>query len=154
VTHNTFPPRQNGQVSADAADPASAIEAAMRLLTAALIAARADSVEHSDSVAVAPLLDVAETARLLKVSRMTVVRLIDERRIPAVIVRRGGSQKIRRIPRAFILRLLADANAGAQVDVDQLTTAWLAEMARPEVGPERGVGYATSSSAREVRSAR
>lgn len=76
-----------------------------------------------------PLLDVDETAELLRVSRSTVTRLVDEGQIPSVTIRKGKTHKLRRIPRAFIERLVADANAGTQVDMQAHAAAWLTEQA-------------------------
>lgn len=76
-----------------------------------------------------PLLDLEETARLLGVSRMTVARLADQGHLPSVVICRGRVQKTRRIPRAFVERMVADACAGAEVDMEQYTAAWLAEQA-------------------------
>ena len=75
------------------------------------------------------LMDIEETAQLLGVSRMTVARLADEGHLPSVVIRRGRVQKIRRIPRAFVERMVADACAGAEVNMEQYTAAWLAEQA-------------------------
>ena len=77
-----------------------------------------------------PLLDLEETAELLGVSRMTVARMTDEGRLPSVVVRRGRVQKVRRIPRAFVDRMVADAAAGAQVDLEEYAAVWLANQAR------------------------
>jgi excisionase family DNA binding protein len=55
------------------------------------------------------LVDLAEAARLLGVSRMTVTRLCDQGRVPCVVVCRGRRQQLRRIPRAFIDALASDA---------------------------------------------
>ncbi|HEY2641425.1 MAG TPA: helix-turn-helix domain-containing protein [Streptosporangiaceae bacterium] len=76
-----------------------------------------------------PLLDLEETAQLLGVSRMTVARLAEEGHLPSIVIRRGRVQKTRRIPRAFVERMLADACAGAEIDMEQYTAAWLAEQA-------------------------
>jgi len=77
-----------------------------------------------------PLLDLDETAKLLGVSRMTVVRLADEGQIPSIVVRRGKVHKIRRIPRAFIEQMVSEAALGAQIDVADDAEAWLARHAR------------------------
>jgi hypothetical protein len=50
-------------------------------------------------------------------------------RLPSVVIRRGRVQKIRRIPRAFVDRIVADACAGAEVDLEEYTAVWLAEHA-------------------------
>ena len=46
-----------------------------------------------------------------------------------MVIRRGRVQKIRRIPRAFVDRIVADACAGAEVDLEEYTAAWLTEHA-------------------------
>jgi excisionase family DNA binding protein len=73
------------------------------------------------------LLDLDETADLLRVSRMTVTRMVDEGILPSIIIRRGRVQKIRRIPRAFVQHIVAEAIAGAQVDLEEYAAAWLAK---------------------------
>jgi hypothetical protein len=58
---------------------------------------------------------------------MTVARMADEGRLPSVVVRRGRVQKTRRIPRAFVDRMVADACAGARVDMEEYAAARLAD---------------------------
>jgi excisionase family DNA binding protein len=99
------------------------LEVVIRALEAALASADTQPAHPSGGK---PLLDLEETAELLGVSRMTVARMVDEGRLPSVIVRRGRAQKTRRIPRAFVDRMVADACAGAQVDMDNYAAAWLA----------------------------
>ena len=53
--------------------------------------------------------------------------MADEGRLPSVVIRRGRVQKPRRIPRAFVDRIVADACAGAQVDMEEYAAAWLVE---------------------------
>jgi excisionase family DNA binding protein len=103
------------------------LEAVIRALAGALTTGGAQSASSSDPVGDRPLLDLEETAELLGVSRMTVARMADEGRLPSVVVRRGRVQKTRRIPRAFVDRMVADACAGAQVDMEEYTATWLAE---------------------------
>jgi hypothetical protein len=57
---------------------------------------------------------------------MTVARMADEGRLPSVVIRRGRVQKTRRIPRAFVDRMVADACAGAQVNMEEYVAEWLA----------------------------
>jgi len=110
------------------------LEAVIRALTGALTSGGAQPAQSGDPVGDRPLLDLEETAGLLGVSRMTVARMADEGRLPSVVIRRGRVQKIRRIPRAFVDRIAADACAGAEVDLEEYTAAWLAEhaLARPQ----------------------
>src|SRR5215471_15606081 len=105
------------------------LEAVLRVLAGALTTGRALSAPSADLAVDKPLLDMEETAELLGVSRMTVARMADEGRLPSVVVRRGRVQKMRRLPRAFVERMVADACAGAQVDMEEYAAAWLAEHA-------------------------
>ncbi len=109
------------------------LEAVIRALAGALSTGGAPS---ADPAIDKPLLDLEETAGLLGVSRMTVARMADEGRLPSVVIRRGRVQKIRRIPRAFVDRIVADACAGAEVDLEDYTATWLAEhaVANPKAG--------------------
>jgi excisionase family DNA binding protein len=102
------------------------LEAVIRALAAALASSGAHPAPPVDPVGGKPLLDLEEAAELLRVSRMTVARMVDEGRLPSVIVRRGRVQKTRRIPRAFVDQMIADACAGAQVDMEEYAAAWLA----------------------------
>jgi excisionase family DNA binding protein len=102
------------------------LEAAIRALAAALASAGAQPMSPGDPAEGRPLLDLEETAKLLGVSRMTVARMADKGQLPSVIIRRGRVQKTRRIPRAFVDQMVAQACAGAQVDMEEYTAAWLA----------------------------
>ena len=104
------------------------LEAVIRALAGALTTGALPA-PSADPTVDKPLLDLEETARLLGVSRMTVARMADEGQLPSVVIRRGRVQKIRRIPRAFVDRIVADACAGAEVDLEEYTAAWLAEHA-------------------------
>ena len=78
-------------------------EAAVQLL-AALLAFRSGA---GDRYGRAPksMLTVAQTAALLGVSRMTIIRKADAGELPCVVVSRGKHQKLRRFPRALIENL-------------------------------------------------
>jgi excisionase family DNA binding protein len=115
-----------------------ALEAAIRALAGALTSGGTQPAQSGDPVGDRPLLDLEETAELLGVSLMTVARMADEGRLPSVVVRRGRVQKTRRIPRAFVDRMVADACAGAQVDMAEYTAAWLAEHALAQPSGEPG----------------
>src|SRR5215831_3535933 len=105
------------------------LEAVVRALAGALTTGGTPRASSADPGVDKPLLDLEETAGLLGVSRMTVARMADEGRLPSVVIRRGRVQKIRRIPRAFVDQIVADACAGAEVDLEEYTAAWLAEHA-------------------------
>jgi excisionase family DNA binding protein len=106
-----------------------ALEAVIRALAGALTTGGTRPAPSADLAVDKPLLDLEETAGLLGVSRMTVARMADEGRLPSVVIRRGRVQKIRRIPRAFVDRIVADACAGAEVDLEEYAAVWLAEHA-------------------------
>jgi excisionase family DNA binding protein len=105
------------------------LESVIRALAGALTSGGTQPTRAADSADDRPLLDLEETAELLGVSRMTVARMADEGRLPSVVVRRGRVQKTRRIPRAFVDRMVMDACAGAQVDMEKYAAIWLAEHA-------------------------
>jgi excisionase family DNA binding protein len=101
------------------------LEAVIRALAAALASAGGQPTQADDPTGGKPLLDLEETADLLRVSRMTVARMADEGRLPSVVIRKGRVQKTRRIPRAFVDQMIANACAGAQVDMEEYAAAWL-----------------------------
>lgn len=111
-------------------EPSVALEAIARALISLLVPPEPEPRQPEHHAHDTPLLDVDETAELLRVSRMTVTRLVDEGQLPSVTIRKGKTHKLRRIPRAFIERLVADANAGTQVDMEAYAAAWLAEQAQ------------------------
>jgi excisionase family DNA binding protein len=113
---------------ADSAVPLPAVlEAVIRVLAGVLTSGGDQPAPSGDLVGERPLLDLEETAELLGVSRMTVARMADEGRLPSVVIRRGRVQKTRRIPRAFVDQMVANACAGAQVDMEEYAAIWLAE---------------------------
>jgi excisionase family DNA binding protein len=115
-------------MAADISAPSNRSSASAELFARALAAVLEPGATTTPQAAPAkPLLDLAETADLLGVSRMTVARMADEGRLPSVVIRRGRVQKTRRIPRAFIDRVLADVCASGEVDMEKYTAAWLAE---------------------------
>ena len=105
------------------------LEAVIRALAGALTTGGTLPAPSADPAVDKPLLDLEETAGLLGVSRMTVARMADEGRLPSVVIRRGRVQKIRRIPRAFVDRIVADARAGAEVELEEYAAVWHAEHA-------------------------
>jgi len=115
------------------------LEAVIRALATALASGSAQPAAPGEPAGGRPLLDLEETAELLGVSRMTVARMADEGRLPSVVIRRGRVQKTRRIPRAFVDQMIADACAGAQVDIEEYAAAWLTGGAHVvEDGASRG----------------
>jgi excisionase family DNA binding protein len=82
-----------------------------------------------------PLMTVREAAERLGCSDMTIRRRIAARQFPAV---RNGRKSM--IPRSFIERLLAQAEAGRTVVVDEAVQEWRAEASdlQAQAGPGRG----------------
>jgi excisionase family DNA binding protein len=74
------------------------------------------------------LISVGEAARLLACSSMTIRRRIDQRCFPAV---RIGSKVS--VPRAFVESVLAKAEAGETVVIEEAAAAWLSEANGSEV---------------------
>lgn len=80
-----------------------------------------------------PMLTVQQTAVLLGMSRMTVIRKADAGELPCVVVSRGLRQKMRRFPRAAIEELAANGGGGVHVELTEYTAGWLAvNAARPD----------------------
>ncbi len=114
--------------------PPRVLEAVAGALASVLAAADTQADQTAQLADDVSLLDLEETAEIFRVSRMTVMRMADEGRLPSVVVRRGRVQKVRRIPRAFVERMVADATAGVEVDLEDCAAARLAEHAQGQKG--------------------
>ncbi len=110
--------------------PPQVLEAVVRAVAAALAPQppAAGAAPAGQEAGPAPMLTVKQTAALLGLSRMTVIRKADAGELPCVVVCRGRRQKLRRFPKAPVEELAA-RGAGAQVDLKQFTDRWLASMA-------------------------
>lgn len=62
-----------------------------------------------------PLLAPQQAAGLLGVSRNTVDRMVADGDLPSVPLRQGARQRMVRIPKAFVLRMMEDLNAGRSI---------------------------------------
>lgn len=122
--------------------PPGVLEAVTRALAGLLAVAVVPPGQMTGPADDVQLIDVDQAAELLRVSRMTVIRLVDEGQLPAIIVRRGKVQKLRRIPMAFVERMIADAATGAKVDMGQYAAAWLAEQEQSQAAPGAAGGAA------------
>jgi len=131
-----WPPVRGGDLSP------GGLDALTRALASVLAASAAPPEQTPGPADDSQLLDVRQAAKLLQVSRSTVIRLADEGRLPAIVVRTGKVQKTRRIPRAFVERMIADAASGASVDMDAYVAAWLAEHAQSQQPPGAADGAA------------
>jgi excisionase family DNA binding protein len=63
-------------------------------------------------------------AVLLGVSRNTVDRMIADAELPSVVLRRGARQQMVRVPKAFVVQLLADLSAGARISLRDYAAQW------------------------------
>lgn len=78
------------------------------------------------------LLSPAQTAEVLGVDRNTVDRMVKDEDLPSIVLREGAKQKMVRIPKAFVLRMLATLNAGVSIpDVKRYSRQWQASAAIP-----------------------
>jgi excisionase family DNA binding protein len=114
--------------------PPEVLEAAIRALIAALAAPPADATPQDTGPP--PMLTVQQTAALMGMSRMTVIRKADADELPCVVVCRGTRQKMRRFPRAAIEELAARGGASGHGDLKDYTAQWLAAAASRAGQPE------------------
>jgi excisionase family DNA binding protein len=103
------------------------LEAAVQLVAAAL--APRSSPAPAQKASPGPMLTVGQTAALMGISRMTVIRKADAGELPCIVINRGTRQKMRRFPRAAIEQLAAGGIASGQADLKEYTACWLADVA-------------------------
>jgi excisionase family DNA binding protein len=85
-----------------------------------------------------PLLAPQQAADLLGVSRNTVERMVDDGDLPSVPLRQGARQRMVRIPKAFVLAMLAELNAGRSIpSLGDYAARWQASVTGP--APAAGV---------------
>jgi excisionase family DNA binding protein len=85
------------------------IDSLIQLLSAALAVQLRTASAQDDSPE--PMLTVAQTAHLLGISRMTVIRKAEAGELPCVVMTSGGRKKMRRFPRQFIEDLASGKTA-------------------------------------------
>ena len=84
----------------EGASIAPSIDSLIQLLSAALtVQLNTASVQDAGPD---PMLTVAQTAHLLGISRMTVIRKAEAGELPCIVMTSGGRKKMRRFPRRFI----------------------------------------------------
>ena len=103
------------------------LEAVVRMAMAVL-ASRPGSMS-AQVAGPSPMLTVNQTAALMGMSRMTVIRKADAGELPCVVVTRGSRRKMRRFPRAAIEELAARGGSSAEVELGEYTAQWLAAAA-------------------------
>ena len=112
--------------------PPPLLEAVVRAVATALVPRQLPQAAdgHGDSGDdLPPLLSPLQTATLMGVSRQTVDRMVDSGELPSIVLRKGSRQRMVRIPKAFVLTLLKDLNAGSAVTLKDYTARWLASVA-------------------------
>ena len=116
---------------ADETVPPPLLEAVVRAVATALVPRQPQRAAdgHGDTGEdLPPLLSPLQAATLMGVSRQTVDRMVDAGELPSIVLRKGSRQRMVRIPKAFVLTLLKDLNAGAAVTLKDYTTRWLASV--------------------------
>ena len=104
-----------------------ALEAVVRVLITLL--APLATPAAAQNAGPSPMLTVKQTAALMGMSRMTVIRKADAGELPCVVISRGTRQKMRRFPRAPIEELATRGGANAEADLKEYTAQWLASIA-------------------------
>ena len=115
-------------LAAHPGSPATEMLAAF-LRAVALTLAQQSAAERQAPAELPAMLSVGQTAALLRISRMTVIRKADAGELPCLIVSRGARQKLRRFPRALIEDLVAGGAFGVQPDLKDCSARWLEEIA-------------------------
>jgi len=110
------------------------LEAVVRAVTQAICGFRpqepAPSAGQDGRPDLPPLLAPQQAADLMGVSRNTVDRMVEDGDLPSVPLRQGSRQRMVRIPKAFVLAMLADLNAGQSItSLKGYAAAWQASAA-------------------------
>ena len=111
--------------------PPPLLEAVVRAVATALVPRQPPQAAdgHCDSGEdLPPLLSPLQAATLIGVSRQTVDRMVDAGELPSIVLRKGSRQRMVRIPKAFVLTLMKDLNAGSAVTLKDYTARWLASV--------------------------
>jgi len=131
MRNTAIPLRLPASAGVEMATP-DALEAVVQVLMA-LLAPQPTPAAGQDA-GPSPMLTVKQTAALMGMSRMTVIRKADAGELPCVVVSRGTRQKMRRFPRAPIEELATRGGTSAKADLKEYTAEWLASIAeRAEV---------------------
>lgn len=113
--------------------PPAVLEAVVRAVAAGLsprpgprMAEPATGDEHVDLPA---LLSPPQVEALTGISRQTVDRMVRDGELPSIELRRGRRQRMVRVPKRFVLELLAELNAGTSICLADYTARWAASAA-------------------------
>jgi hypothetical protein len=109
--------------------PEALLEAVIRGVTHALYghgsqqAARAETEDSRPDLP--PLLKPEQVKELTGWSRNTVDRMIDEGDLPHICAREGARQRMRQVPKAFVLQMMADLKRGVSIpDMKAYAKQW------------------------------
>jgi excisionase family DNA binding protein len=86
------------------------------------------------------MLTVAQTAAILGVSRMTVIRKADSGELPCVVISRGKRKTMRRFPKAFVKELALRAAPG-RPELKDVAADWLSSIANGDDQPEQSAQH-------------
>lgn len=116
-----------------AAVPEELLETIIRAVTEAVVGqparpAEVPQVLEDDRPDLPPLLAPQQVADLLGVSRNTIDRMVGDDELPSIVLREGTRQRMVRVPKSFVLRLLADLNAGARISLREYAALWQASV--------------------------
>ena len=114
--------------------PEDLLEVIIRAVTEAVMAQpgrlrEAPPAFEDDRPDLPALLAPQQVADLMGISRNTVDRLVEDGELPGIVIREGSRQRMVRVPKAFVLKLLRDLNKGARISLRDYTARWQAEVA-------------------------
>jgi hypothetical protein len=117
----------------------------MRAMFGAALAQRAARPEPvaDDQPDLPALLSPTQVEKLTGIDRNTIDRMVRDGELPYIVPRKGARKRMIRIPKAFIVRMLADLNAGTSIpDMAAYAATWNASVAngqQAQAGPELAV---------------
>jgi excisionase family DNA binding protein len=123
-----------GRAVQDAAVPEDLLETIIRAVTEAVVGQPSRFREEpqafeDDRPDLPALLAPQQVADLMGISRNTVDRLVEDGELPGIVIREGSRQRMVRVPKAFVLKLLTDLNRGGRISLRDYAARWQAEVA-------------------------
>jgi hypothetical protein len=110
--------------------PPALLEAALRAALAVVQSQQPAAPPADDRPDLPPLLKPEQVGELTGWSRNTVDRMIDDGDLPHIIAREGARQRMRQVPKAFVLQMMADLTRGVSItDMKAYSRRWRASVA-------------------------
>jgi excisionase family DNA binding protein len=114
--------------------PEDLLETIIRAVTEAVVGRQGQLREEprapgDDRPDLPALLAPQQVADLMGISRNTVDRMVEDGELPGIVLREGNRQRMVRVPKAFVLKLIRDLNKGARVSLRDYAAKWQAEVA-------------------------